>query len=349
MKKLLLVALLFLVACHQEIADESFNDEEINNTEEDNKDIEETPSVIDSTNTNIIIENEETIIPLNENLELSINSSLKEADYCDGECLVAEDIKINDTHLTLLEEMNVKINSQYGTTYLTNIDDIYILSFDPAAQYAGIRAVVFDSKGNILKEFDNIGLDLNVISDKHFTVYYPCNTDENCNFMENPFSSLSHYTVEGSTLTEEFHDLKEEQLDVIRNEAIEVGSVVSVAKIGDLINNSIEETFINTIYPEIYSFMNDIDKDHTVDIYGRTLYCIVPSNKDAQIIVQQIVGDDKEELYSSNDGRPIFVVSDNETIEVLVDGNSFMLEPIKGDTTLGTTLIHDFSYYGFDN
>ena len=341
MKKriILLLSLSLLVACNKQASNE---DTEIK-TESTTNEVDLTQD--GARTTKLEIDNEEKIYHLNDDLDLSFKSTLEEAAFCEDKCLISKEILLNDKHLKVLEDMSVPINSDYGTASLTNIDDLYILAFDPAAQLAGFTVVIFDKAGNVLKEFSDVGLNLNNIENKMFEIHYPCEEgEEGCNPMMNPFSSFSSFTVNGSELSEELRNLKDEQLESIREAAREVNAIASLAIIGDAFEMSVKEVLNNSVYPELYSFINEIDEAHTVEIFGLTLFCIVPTDSSKELKVIEIAGDDRNVLYESNDGKPILAVSDNHTIEVHVGDDVFMLEPIYGVTTLGTSTLYDFTF-----
>ena len=290
---------------------------------------------------------EEVVININDSLTLELKGENETTAFCGDGCIVAKEITLNNKHLTLFENNSIPINSYYGSTRITRIDDLYILSFDEGAQIGGINSVIFDDKANILKEFNNVYFDLKAMSND-FVVYIPCEGD-NCDLMKNPYSSFSYYTIDGSYLNEETHTIDETEINIIKQAAKNIESNVSVAFIGEAMNKSIDDVYYDSLYPTIYSFMNSIDESHKLNLEGRGLFCIIPTEDKATITIYNINPDDREEIFRSNDGKPILAISDYETVEVDVDGSKFMLEPIYGDTTLGTTLIHDFTYRNYSS
>ena len=341
MKKriILLVTLSLLAACNKPTSNEEIEVE----TETTVKEVDIIQDGMRTTK--LEIDSEEKIYHLNNDLDLSFKSSLEEAPFCEDKCLISKEILLNDKHLKVLEEMSVPINSDYGTASLTNIDDLYILAFDPAAQLAGFTVVIFDDSGNVLKEFNNVGINLNNIENKTFEIHYPCEEGEDgCNPMMNPFSSFTSFTVNGKELIEELRNLKDEQLESIREAAKEANAIASIAVIGDAYEKSVKEVLDNSVYPELYSFIKEIDEAHTIEISGLNLFCIIPTDPSEKMTVVEIAGDNRNILYESDDGKPILAISDNHTIEVHVGDNEFMLEPIYGVTTLGESVLYDFTF-----
>ncbi|MBO4359233.1 MAG: hypothetical protein J5796_05485 [Erysipelotrichaceae bacterium] len=100
---------------------------------------------------------------LKEGVTLTFSGKEMEEPYCqDDKCLVYDTVTVNGKHLSYYEDMQVKVNVDYGRLYMYNLNDqLYLLAFDPIAQYTIYNCVVFDDEGNVVKELPEIGLTMN--------------------------------------------------------------------------------------------------------------------------------------------------------------------------------------------
>lgn len=111
---------------------------------------------------------------LKDGLVLRFKGETRSEPYCqDGECIVYDEVMANDTHLELYETMDLKLNEDYGRLYLYNLNDqLYLLAFDPAAQYSSYRCIVFRDTGEVVETFEGVALTMNTEYQNQFMIDY---------------------------------------------------------------------------------------------------------------------------------------------------------------------------------
>lgn len=109
---------------------------------------------------------------LSDDLTLSFKGKTSSESYCQsGSCVVYDDVTANGKHIELFENMYPLINQDYGHLYAFNLnDELYLLAFDPIAQYTIYMCVVIDSEGNTVEEFDRVGLTMNTEYQNQFLI-----------------------------------------------------------------------------------------------------------------------------------------------------------------------------------
>lgn len=114
------------------------------------------------------------------NLQLTLNGTKQDPPYCQNGCLVYDSITLNGKDITLLERQEVKVNEDYGTLNLYNLnDELFLLNFNYAAQINSCAGVVFNAKGEIIKEYENCDLTMNTIYQNQFALsFYDPETNE---------------------------------------------------------------------------------------------------------------------------------------------------------------------------
>ena len=133
---------------------------------------------------------------LKDGLYLTFVGQEKEEPYCqDSTCIIYDNITVNDKHLVPVENMSVKVNQDYGSLHLYNLNsELYLLAFDPAAQYSLYYCVVFDDEGNLIKD---LGLKSLTMNTEYQNTFLLAQLDETGNEI-----STKIYTANGKVLEE---------------------------------------------------------------------------------------------------------------------------------------------------
>lgn len=115
---------------------------------------------------------------IKDGLKLSLAGQKKEARYCQNNpCILYEEVTINDKDIALFENMDIKINSDYGTLTMYNLnDELYLLNFNYAAMYNGCCGIVFSEDGELIMTYEDCDLSMNEIYQNQFGLSH---TDEN--------------------------------------------------------------------------------------------------------------------------------------------------------------------------
>ena len=116
------------------------------------------------------------------------------AAYCQNDpCVLYDEVMINDKDIALFENRELKINSDYGTLTMYNLnDELFVLNFNFAAMYNSCDGIVFSSDGELIMTYENCDLSMNEIYQNQFALSHT-NTDGS--------STFDIYTAEGKTLT----------------------------------------------------------------------------------------------------------------------------------------------------
>ena len=133
---------------------------------------------------------------LKDGLYLTFIGQEKEEPYCQSStCIVYDNITANDKHLVPVENMSVKVNQDYGSLHLYNLNnELYLLAFDPAAQYSLYYCIVFDDEGNVIKD---LGLKSLTMNTEYQNTFLIAELDETGNEI-----STKIYTANGKILEE---------------------------------------------------------------------------------------------------------------------------------------------------
>ena len=130
-------------------------------------------------------------------LKLSLKGTEQEPPYCQGPCIVYDEVTVNDKDLKQFSGMELKINSGYGRLTLYNLnDELYLLNFNNAAQFNADQGVVVDSDGKVISEYSGASLSMNEYYQNQFALdYYD---------PDNPSASTFEiYTAKGRELSVE--------------------------------------------------------------------------------------------------------------------------------------------------
>ncbi|MDO4193896.1 MAG: hypothetical protein Q4D24_11375 [Erysipelotrichaceae bacterium] len=290
---------------------------------------------------------------INDQTALHLTGSVQEVPYCQsGSCIVYDRVLLEGaetTELDVFEDMDVKINSEYGMCVLQQMDDLWFFSYNCAAQFGGTYAVLFDADGKLQYEFRDADITMNTNDLTKFLVSYPCGrNNDNCTGPMGEHET-DIFDVNGSEVLIMPYD---NELDQLRYNAAMQGSPVSVAVISGIYGTVID-TFEATIYKDLYPFMSDIDYSHIVVDDGDMLICVVPTDPNASVSVNNISDiNDPEVLYRSESGEPVFIVCslDDPVTSITVtdsSGNtvSFLPEDYSKDPSFNEGgLIHNFTY-----
>ncbi len=130
---------------------------------------------------------------IKDGLKLSLVGQSKEAPYCQNNpCILYEEVTINGKDIALFENMDLKINSDYGTLTMYNLnDELYLLNFNFAAMYNSCSGIVFSEDGELIMTYDNCDLSMNEIYQNQFGLSHT---------NENGSSTFDIYEAEGKTL-----------------------------------------------------------------------------------------------------------------------------------------------------
>lgn len=196
MKKIVIIILMFfvLVSCtNNKQEDPIDNPEPINEPEP----IEE-KEYIYQLEKNWIVYNFELLhnkqtYEIKDGLTFKLVGKQGKADYCQNDpCILYEEVMINDKDIALLENQRIKINSDYGTLTLYNLnDELYLLNFNYAAMYNSSLGIVFTEDGDLVFTYEEMDLTMNEVYQNQFGLShtYPDGT-----------STFDAYTVQGKTL-----------------------------------------------------------------------------------------------------------------------------------------------------
>ncbi|MBR3344118.1 MAG: hypothetical protein IKG34_07965 [Solobacterium sp.] len=321
------------------------------------------PSPIEEDNVTEIKVTEEhlSFLPQEENVRYRINDhtvlhltgSVQDVPYCQSDsCVVYDRVMLEGTEtaeLELFEDMEVKINSEYGRCALQQMDDLWFFSYNGAAQFGGTYAVLFDGNGELYYEFRDADITMNTNDMTKFLVSYPCGrNNDNCTGPMGEHDT-DIFDVNGSEVIVMPYD---NELDQLRYSAAVQGSPVSVAVISG-IYGTVTDTFEATIYKDLYPFMSDIDYSHIVVDDGDMLICVVPTDPNASVSVNNISDiNDPEVLYRSESGEPVFIVCslDDPAVSITVTDSSgntvtFLPEDYSKDPSFNEEgIIHNFTY-----
>ena len=115
------------------------------------------------------------------------------APYCQNDpCILYDEVMVNDKDIALLENMELKINSDYGTLTMYNLnDELYLLNFNFAAMNNSCTGIVFSDDGELIMTYEESDLSMNEIYQNQFALSHT-NTDGS--------STFDIYTAEGKTL-----------------------------------------------------------------------------------------------------------------------------------------------------
>ena len=135
---------------------------------------------------------------ITDDLTLKLEGKESEEQYCqDGKCLVYDIVTINDRDIEVLENLSVKINSDYGYMNMYNLnDELFLINFNYAAQFNSCAGVVIDKAGNIIKTYKDADLSMNEIYQNMFALSI---TNPN----DITQSRFEVYTANGTELTME--------------------------------------------------------------------------------------------------------------------------------------------------
>lgn len=131
---------------------------------------------------------------IKDGLTLKLVGKEDTAAYCQNNpCVLYEEVMINDKDIALFENRELKINSDYGTLTMYNLnDELFVLNFNFAAMYNSCDGIVFSSDGELIMTYENCDLSMNEIYQNQFALSHT-NTDGS--------STFDIYTAEGKTLT----------------------------------------------------------------------------------------------------------------------------------------------------
>jgi len=290
---------------------------------------------------------------INDHTVLHLTGSVQDVPYSQSDsCVVYDRVILEGTEtaeLELFEDMEVKINSEYGRCALQQMDDLWFFSYNGAAQFGGTYAVLFDGNGELYYEFRDADITMNTNDMTKFLVSYPCGRNkDNCTGPMGEHDT-DIFDVNGSEVIVMPYD---NELDQLRYSAAVQGSPVSAAVIGRLYG-TVRDTFEATIYKDLYPFMSDIDDSHIIIDDGDMLICVVPTDPDAALAVNRIRDiNDPEVLFRSESGEPVFIVCSLDDPEVSItitdsSGNTvtFLPEDYSKDPSFNEEgIIHNFTY-----
>ncbi len=346
-----LAVMCLLVGCRNGTADEKLISDQPQEEPEDSAEViyvEENPYAF-------LPEYENVRYILDESTALHMSGGISDVPYkATDHCIVYDQIILegkSSQHLPLFENMGVKINSEYGICILQKMDNLFMFSFNPAAQFCGINAVVFDRDGNILKEFEDVDIQMNTLDETKFIVAYSCGKrDKSCEYPMSEYES-DNYDIDGEQIImtpDHYEDLED-----LRNKAEENNALVSMALISTA-DDTVSSAYEGSVYYDLYHFMQSIDEHHTVNDGGDMLFCAVPTDPGASVSVNECSNPSGPEvLYRSDAGDPLFLITsvydsslqvnitDSAGRTVTIDLKDYGSDPafINGD-------IYDFTYGG---
>lgn len=284
----------------------------------------------------------------------------QEPPYCNEPCTVYDDVRIvlddKENHASILEDMNVLINSVYGKLMLERLQDVYVLSFDPIAQLTQQTGIIFNKKGEILESFKDVEVTLDDGMNMIRMNTWCDLSDRGCNQVS-PYAKSVGYHVDGDTIELAEETAYDSKLEYVREEARKKGALVSVALIGRMLPGENPRALLNsTIYAYSHPFLSDIDDEHTVFERGDFVVAIVPTDPNASLSINsELLSVEKDVLYRSESGEPVFVIVESNSIRetldvVIVDskGDSITFHPrlSVNDYSVDGKLIHNFTYTG---
>jgi len=130
---------------------------------------------------------------IKDGLSLKLIGKNGSAPYCKNDpCILYDEVMVNDKDIALLENMELKINSDYGTLTMYNLnDELYLLNFNFAAMNNSCTGIVFSDNGELIMTYEESDLSMNEIYQNQFALSHT-NTDGS--------STFDIYTAEGKTL-----------------------------------------------------------------------------------------------------------------------------------------------------
>ncbi len=130
---------------------------------------------------------------IKDGLSLKLIGKNGSAPYCKNDpCILYDEVMVNDKDIALLENMELKINSDYGTLTMYNLnDELYLLNFNFAAMNNSCTGIVFSDDGELIMTYEESDLSMNEIYQNQFALSHT-NTDGS--------STFDIYTAEGKTL-----------------------------------------------------------------------------------------------------------------------------------------------------
>lgn len=297
-------------------------------------------------------EDEDAVYVLSDSLSLHLKGEVRSVPYAQtDQCIVYDKVILKGAsgqNLTLFETMPVLINSEYGNCILRKIDDLYLFSFDPAAQFGGVYAVIFDGSGTILKEFEMAEIRMNTEDDTQFTAVYTCGSrGMTCEYSLQQESDKYDITGSEISVAPDYY----EDLEQLREKASQAGAAAAMAAVSS-VSGTAQESYEGTVYTELYHFMGAVDAYHTVSDGGDMLFCAVPADPDASVAVNDISNPaDPKVLYRSESGDPLFLITSlyDSSLELTVVSNdgrtsSFSLKDYGSDPAFTDGTVYDFTY-----
>ena len=109
---------------------------------------------------------------IKDGLVMKLNGEEKE----DGTTLFNE-VTVNGKHLTLLEKSG--LNDKVGHMHMYDLNgQLYLICLYPDEGYGLAMCLVFDDEGNVIKEWENVGLTMNTEVQNSFLIDYQSGKSE---------------------------------------------------------------------------------------------------------------------------------------------------------------------------
>ena len=127
-------------------------------------------------------------------LTLKLVGKKDSAKYCQNDpCVLYNEVMVNDKDIALLENLDILINSDYGTLTMYNLNDqLYLLNFNFAAMYNSCAGIVFSEDGDLIMTYENSDLSMNEIYQNQFALSHT---------HDDGSSTFDIYTAEGKELS----------------------------------------------------------------------------------------------------------------------------------------------------
>ena len=135
---------------------------------------------------------------IKDGLKLKFVGKEGQADYCkNNPCTLYGEVTLNDKDIALFENMPIKINSDYGTLTLYNLnDELYLLNFNFAAMYNSCCGIVFSEDGELIMTYEDSDLSMNEIYQNQFALSHTgANGDSTFDIYEAEGKTLKHTTM----------------------------------------------------------------------------------------------------------------------------------------------------------
>ncbi len=223
-------------------------------------------------------------------------------DLSDGLYVIEENtVEVSQDRVSLNDALCIsgaeKITAeQYGSYYL-------LLGYRETMIGAYVLAV-FDGQGEVYLQESGV----DVLTDEEkmtLTVYDPCLVHtEGCVYANQGYRNVTYSLTDMSVREEVLFDY---YLEAVKAEALTNGYAFAVCFVNVIVGDEdVQAAYEASQLSRTAPFMAFIDTDHTVMGKGEGLWCIVPVKHSYALSIEH----EGEEIYRSDDGKPVFLVSD---------------------------------------